>query len=368
MAIRFKKLPARAAFASLLGLAAVASPSWAYAADGPVSTSTVMIGACVALAMLAAFLGWRLVEAQEALSQDRDRRLEDLRALDDAERRAEAFARRVNTLREEIETVRALAAAAQQQTEDVERARDAADKANRSKTDFLAMMSHELRTPLNAILGFSEIIRTEALGELGCDEYRDYAGDIYASGQHLLALINDLLDLAKVESGMVELREETVDAAALVKDSVRIVAKTDAAAGVEVASEFPSSLPVMKGDKRKLRQIMMNLLSNAVKFTPPGKAVRASVKVEPSGGLTFEVSDQGIGIAEADVARVMEPFVQIDTALNRAHQGTGLGLPLCKELAELHGAKFEIESEVNVGTTVRIRMPAARSVAAVAAA
>ncbi|MEQ9121923.1 MAG: HAMP domain-containing sensor histidine kinase, partial [Alphaproteobacteria bacterium] len=262
----------------------------------------------------------------------------------------------------EIEALRQQVKALERTAAEVSRAKDAAEAANRAKTEFLAMMSHELRTPLNAILGFSEIIRTEALGPLGASEYKEFAGDIYASGAHLLALINDLLDLAKVESGMVELKDEAADVARMLDDCVRIVAKTAASDGVKLASEPAPGLPRLRADKRKLNQVLMNLLSNAVKFTPEGKSVTARAFLNDDGGVTIEVTDTGIGIAPDDIARVQEPFVQIDSALNRAHQGTGLGLPLCKQLTELHGGRFEIESRLGEGTTVRLVMPPDRTI------
>lgn len=240
-------------------------------------------------------------------------------------------------------------------------AKEAAEAANRAKTEFLSMMSHELRTPLNAILGFSEIMRSEALGELGAPEYREFSADIYSSGAHLLALINDLLDLAKVESGMVEVREELVDLVALADDCLRIVGRTEPAKGVKLIVDAAPDAPHFAGDKRKLRQILLNLIANAVKFTASGDAVTVRISTAADGGIIIEVIDQGIGIAPNDVARVMEPFVQIDSALNRAHPGTGLGLPLCKQLTELHGGVFTLESELNKGTTTRMVMPPDRS-------
>jgi len=247
---------------------------------------------------------------------------------------------------------------------EVARAKDQAEAANRAKTEFLAMMSHELRTPLNAILGFSEIIRGEALGPLGVPDYKDFAGDIYASGAHLLSLINEMLDLAKVEAGMVELNDDEIDLPTMLDDVVRIVARTAPAAGVRLSSEPAENLPRLRADSRKITQILMNLLSNAVKFTPEGKAVEVGAFLNDAGGVVIEVADEGIGIAPENIERVLEPFVQIDSAHNRAHQGTGLGLPLCRQLAELHGGRFELESELGAGLTARVVLPPDRTLRA----
>lgn len=244
---------------------------------------------------------------------------------------------------------------------DVAKAREAAAAANRAKSRFLAMMSHELRTPLNAIMGFSEIIRSESLGPVGLEDYREFAGDIYTSGAHLLVLINDLLDLAKVESGVVVLREEPVDVGALLDECVRIVAGADAWRGVAITAEPAERLPRLFADRQKLRQALLNLLANAAKFTPEGKSVAATAYAGPDGGVVLEVVDEGIGIAPDDLERALEPFVQIDSALSRAQEGAGLGLPLSKQLIELHGGALELESVVGAGTTARIRMPADRS-------
>lgn len=249
----------------------------------------------------------------------------------------------------------------QQLAEEGARAKEAAEAANRAKTEFLSMMSHELRTPLNAILGFSEIMRSEALGELGAPEYREFSADIYASGSHLLALINDLLDLAKVESGMVELKEDLLDLASLANDVMRIVGRTEFARGVNLVLEQDAVAPHFKGDKRKFNQILINLISNAVKFTAEGKTVAVRIKTGADGGIIVEVADQGVGIPAKDLQRVMEPFFQVDSALNRSHPGTGLGLPLCRQLVELHGGTLELESVVGQGTTARMKMPAERT-------
>ncbi len=285
----------------------------------------------------------------------------DLDAPAAAKARADADAETIAALAAQIKALESQVEAVARASEEVARAKDAAEAANRAKTEFLAMMSHELRTPLNAILGFSEIIRAEALGPLGAPEYKEYAGDIYTSGAHLLALINDLLDLAKVESGMVELREERIDVAGFLDDGLRVVAKTRAAHGVKLMSEPADRLPRLRGDRRKLHQVLINLLSNAVKFTPEGKSVVLRAYLAANGGVVIEVADSGIGIAPEDIERAMQPFVQIDSSLSRAHQGTGLGLPLCKQLVELHGGRFELESAVGDGTVARVIMPPARS-------
>lgn len=262
----------------------------------------------------------------------------------------------------ELEALRVKVQALTRQVADFSRERDDAEAANQAKTQFLAMMSHELRTPLNAILGFSEIIRSEALGPVGCEEYQSYASDIYTSGAHLLSVINDLLDLAKVESGMVDLREELVDPSVIVDETVRIVSKTQAAKDIAITAEPDAGILNFRGDKRRLRQILLNLASNAAKFTSEGGSVRVRAYMNADGGVVLETIDTGIGIPPEDLERVMEPFVQLDNQLTREYHGTGLGLPLCKQLAELHGGTFEIESVLNQGTTVRVSLPAARTI------
>lgn len=262
----------------------------------------------------------------------------------------------------ELEALRVKVHALNRQLSDFSRARDDAEAANQAKTQFLAMMSHELRTPLNAILGFSEIIRSEALGPVGCEEYQSYASDIYTSGAHLLSVINDLLDLAKVESGMVDLRDELVDPSIIVDETVRIVSKTQAAKDIAIIAEPEAGIPKFRGDRRRLRQILLNLASNAAKFTSEGGSVRVRAYLDTDGGIVLETIDTGIGIPADDLERVLEPFVQLDNQLTREYHGTGLGLPLCKQLAELHGGRFEIESVVNQGTTVRVSLPAARTI------
>ncbi len=244
--------------------------------------------------------------------------------------------------------------------EDLRGARDQAEAANRAKSEFLANMSHELRTPLNAIIGFSDIIRDETLGPVGSVRYRDYAKDINESGQRLLALINDILDLSKVESGTDELHETNLEISALV-DSVRTLVKERAQReGVALELSCPDGLPVLRADERKVKQILVNLLSNAIKFTEAGGRVTFRTWRPAGGGHIFEIADSGIGITPEDIPKALAPFRQIEGALNRKYEGTGLGLPLAKTLTEMHGGTLELHSEIGVGTRVTLRFPVER--------
>jgi PAS domain S-box-containing protein len=242
-------------------------------------------------------------------------------------------------------------------------AKEAAEGANRSKSDFLANMSHELRTPLNAVIGFSEIIKDAMLGDDSIDQYRGYAKDIHDSGRHLLDLINDILDMSKIEAGKLDLAEEPVDLINVIDSSIRLVQERAQQGNVEIVVDTPTELPRFTGDLRKVKQITINLLSNAVKFTPEGGRVTASAFVGDDGDLTLRIGDTGIGIAPADLEKVMEPFGQADGGLDRQFEGTGLGLTLTRALTELHGGKLQIESNVNgptTGTTVTANFPASR--------
>lgn len=238
-----------------------------------------------------------------------------------------------------------------------------AEAANQAKSNFLANMSHELRTPLNAIIGFSEAIHGQTFGPVGSPKYIEYVGDINQAGHHLLNIINDILDLSKIEADKVELLEEAVNVSEVVGSCLLLVKERAAAGGVNLKRNVPDNLPPLFADDRMLKQILINLLSNAIKFTPAGGTVEISVWSRPGAGYVFQVADTGIGIALEDIPTALTPFKQIDSALNRKYEGTGLGLPLTKSLAEMHGGSLDLQSAVDGGTTVTVRFPAERIVA-----
>jgi PAS domain S-box-containing protein len=241
------------------------------------------------------------------------------------------------------------------------RSKEAAEFANRTKTQFLANMSHELRTPLNAILGFSEVIGREMFGPIA-PKYRDYADDINRSGHHLLELVNDVLDLSKLEAGKLELRESEITLAELIEECVALLRSRAESGGVRLLHEVPSALPRLRADARSVKQLLLNFLSNAVKFTPEGGEVRVAVAAEPGKGLTVSVSDTGIGMTAADIEVALQPFGQIDSKLARKQEGTGLGLPICRSLIELHGGELRVASVPDAGTTMTAWFPPVRVV------
>ncbi len=238
-----------------------------------------------------------------------------------------------------------------------------AEGANRAKTEFLANMSHELRTPLNAIIGFSEIIEGEILGQAqGNSKYVGYARDINGAGNHLLSVINDILDIAKIEAGQLDLREDVFETGDALEACVKMLADQANESGLQLRREGPDRLPDLLADEKKFKQIVINLLSNAIKFTPEGGKVTLSAEIEGDGSLKLTVSDTGIGIPAEDLDKVMDAFAQIDSALSRKYPGTGLGLPISKALAELHGGSITMNSAPGDGTTVTVRFPAERIV------
>lgn len=235
---------------------------------------------------------------------------------------------------------------------------ETAQAENRQKSQFLANISHELRTPLNAIIGFSDIIKNEVIAALENKKYHDYINDIHSSGVHLLSLINDILDYSKAEAGKLELEVAEVNATKLVQNSMRLVAPRAEAAKVTLTDALPKEQIIMVTDSKKFKQILLNLLSNAVKFTPANGEVKISAWRDLAiDAYFFEVRDTGIGIASKDISRAMAPFGQVDSALSRKYEGTGLGLPLTKKFVEIMGGTFSIESEVGKGTTVTFSLP-----------
>jgi signal transduction histidine kinase len=251
-----------------------------------------------------------------------------------------------------------------ERTAELEKARFQAEQANRAKTEFLANMSHDLRTPLNAILGFSEIMRSRAFGDLGDPRYAEYVEDIHHSGTLLIALIDDLLDISKVEAGKYELSEEVVDIEQLVRGCLRRVAPAAEAAGQNVTVDIAAHLPSLLGDERVLVQILNNLLSNAIKFTPEGGTIEVKAWADARSRLRLSVADSGIGMTEEGVAKALRPFEQAHSARSREHKGTGLGLHLCDNFMKLFGGTLEIESRPAEGTTATVTFPADRSVEA----
>jgi two-component system cell cycle sensor histidine kinase PleC len=239
-------------------------------------------------------------------------------------------------------------------------ARDEAEYANRAKSQFLAVMSHELRTPLNAIIGFSEIMFAELYGPLGDKRYKQYVQDIHGSGGHLLSIINDILDLSKIEAGQAELNEEEVDLAALTTVVARIIQERAATAGLTFHAESGAGLPWVRADRRALKQILLNLLSNAVKFTPKGGEVGLRMAVDADRGLRMIVYDTGIGIDPQDIPRAMAAFGQVDASWSRRYEGAGLGLPISRALIRMHGGTLDLESQPGMGTTVTVRLPPGR--------
>ena len=254
---------------------------------------------------------------------------------------------------------------ARRRAADAFRARtEEAEAANRAKSEFLANMTHELRTPLNAIIGFSAVMGEHLKASDADPKLREYNELVNTSGYHLLDLINDVLDMSKIEAGRLEVSETTLDIAELAGGCIDLMKKLASDGRVTLSHRIAGDLPDYRGDKRKLKQIILNLLANAIKFTAPDGAVEIRVGRIGDGELAIVVADNGVGIAAEDIPKAMARFGQVSTNIERSHEGTGLGLPLAIAFAELHGGAVELESEPGVGTTVTVRLPGQRFVLA----
>jgi two-component system cell cycle sensor histidine kinase PleC len=250
----------------------------------------------------------------------------------------------------------------QAREDQLSRALAAETRANAAKSDFLALMSHELRTPLNAIIGFSEVMGNEMLGPLGHPRYREYADDVQGAGRHLLALINDILDLSKAEAGKFELSCEEIAPADIVAECLRLTRGKAHEGRLRLTSELAPGLPNLVVDRLRFKQALLNLCSNAIKFTPPGGAVHVTADPTAEGGFALAVRDTGIGMTPEQIPLALEPFRQVASPFARNTEGTGLGLALVKSLIECHDGRLEIQSTLHRGTTVRLVLPPARTV------
>ena len=245
-------------------------------------------------------------------------------------------------------------------------ARRRAEAANIAKSRFLAQMSHELRTPLNAILGFSEVMKTEVFGQHAVPAYKEYSADIHNSGVHLLGLINEILDLSRIEAGRYELNEESVSLVAIVEDCHHLLKLRASNRGITIHEVFEPEMPRLWADERAIRQICLNLLSNAIKFTPQAGEIWLKVGWTASGGQYVSVKDTGAGIPEEEIPVALASFGQGSNSIKSAEQGAGLGLPIAKSLVDLHGGTFTLKSKLRIGTEVIVTFPPERVVAAMA--
>ncbi len=232
--------------------------------------------------------------------------------------------------------------------------------ASKAKSDFLAIMSHELRTPLNAILGFSEIMQLRMFGPMGSERYATYVDDIHYTAKHLLNIITDVLDFSKAEVGRLTIKEEEVDLTHTLEQCLRLLREKAAEFGLRMSLEPPRERLLLRADLTLIKQVFINLIGNAIKFTQAGGEVRASITQEPDGTCCVHITDTGIGIAESDIEKVLEPFFQVETVMVRKRGGTGLGLPLSRKIMQLHGGTLTIKSALGVGTTVTVAFPPSR--------
>jgi signal transduction histidine kinase len=239
--------------------------------------------------------------------------------------------------------------------------RERAEDASRAKSRFLATMTHELRTPLNAILGFSEIMRDERFGPIGQPRYGSYAGMIHDAGRHLLSLINDILDLSKIEAGRRDLHRKSIDIRGVIDDCLLLIRERLAVRSIDTAVTISAGCEHLLADERATKQILVNLLTNAAKFTPTNGTINIAAEADPDGGLWLSVADNGLGMTAAQVRRALQPFGQVEDPLVRHQEGTGLGLPIVKALAEAHGGRLVLESQPSKGTRAAVLFPQRRS-------
>jgi signal transduction histidine kinase len=240
----------------------------------------------------------------------------------------------------------------------------ASTEANAAKSQFLANMSHELRTPLNAVIGFSEIIRDQSLGPSAVSNYRDYANDIHAAGETLLRIINDVLDISKIEAGKLELHDSETDISAIVRSGVKLMAQGAFESGITLVVDIPGDLPTVMADELRLKQALLNLLSNAIKFSNRGGMVTVGAALRPDRCLAVTVADTGIGMSESEITTALRPFRQVANSLSRAQNGIGIGLSLVDGIIGLHGGRLELASTPSQGTTVTVVLPPDRVMAA----
>ncbi|MDP6428736.1 MAG: ATP-binding protein [Rhodospirillales bacterium] len=239
-------------------------------------------------------------------------------------------------------------------------AKEAAESSNKAKSEFLANMSHELRTPLNAIIGYSEALEGGIFGPIANEKQSGYLNIIHSSGNHLLSIINDILDLSAIESGKVELRETEISLDSVAAYSTQILQTRANKKAVRVSNKVDENLPKIRADELRIKQVLVNILSNAVKFTPEGGKVTLEAQLEGDGSLAVSVTDTGVGMDEDGLAKAMEKFGQVENEMTSDEPGTGLGLPLTRGLMELHGGSLEIQSALGNGTTVKLRFPMER--------
>lgn len=247
-----------------------------------------------------------------------------------------------------------------ERTQELQKALRIAETASQSKSDFLANMSHELRTPLNAILGFSSAMEHEAFGPIENPTYREYAGRIYKSGAHLLELINDILDLSKIEADKQVVHSEWLKIDTVLNDALQIVSGYPDATARTITVQPHNQLPKLLADEKLVRQVILNILSNAIKFTKENGHIRVMLSEDEEGTFTLAVSDDGIGIPADKIATLAQPFIQLENVMTRSHKGSGLGLALVDRIMKLHGGQMKIESQLGQGTTVSLIFPAMR--------